>query len=108
MRGTVALGLLLLLGGMGGSGVAQPRASDGDGRDERLEPTRRATVEAAFARESYRPNSVARLTTWSSGARVSLRLFRAGTELENVAAQDVMLGTAVTPARRVGNVAGGR
>ncbi len=45
---------------------------------------------------------------WTRGADVSLQLFHAGTETENVRAQDVMLGTPVTEVRRIGAVARGR
>jgi hypothetical protein len=79
-----------------------------DGRDERLQPTNRPTVEAAFPRESYAPGQLARLLIWSSGANVSLQILRAGTETANVRARDLMLGTAVTPSRHVGAVARGR
>jgi hypothetical protein len=99
----IGLGCVLALG-------AGPRVSGEslDGRAERLLPTNRPTVEAAFPRESYAPGTAARLVIWTSGAGVSLQVFRAGTEDGNVRAQDVMLGTAVTSIRRIGNVAPGR
>src|SRR6266511_969652 len=68
-----------------------PGAQGGlDGREERLRPTNRPTVEAAFPRESYAPGTVARLVIWTRGTRVSLQIFRAGTEVGNVRARDVM------------------
>ena len=79
-----------------------------DGRADRLRPTNRPTVEAAFPRESYAPGDVARLVFWTRGTDVSLQIFRAGTEDAPVRQQDTMLGTAVTPARRIGAVALGR
>jgi hypothetical protein len=79
-----------------------------DGRAERLLPTNRPTVEAAFPRESYAPGAVARLVIWTRGSAVSLQIFRAGTEDSKLRPQDAMLGTAVTPARYVGAVAPGR
>jgi len=79
-----------------------------DGRAERLRPTNRPTVEAAFPRESYAPGNVARLVFWTSGTEVSLQVFRAGTEDAPVRQQDAMLGTEVTPTRRIGAVAPGR
>jgi hypothetical protein len=82
--------------------------SDADGRDERLPPTNRPTVEAAFPHESYAPGDRARLVIWTRGADVSLQVFRAGTETENVKARDGMLGTAVTPPRHIGTVSRGR
>ena len=88
-----------------------PRAAKGEepeGRAERLLPTNRPTVEAAFPRESYSPGNLARLVFWTAGSQVSLRIFRAGTEDSPVRAQDVMLGTAVTATRRLGAVGPGR
>jgi hypothetical protein len=78
-----------------------------DGRDERLPPTNRPTVEAAFPRESYAPGDVARLVIWTRGSGVALEVLRAGTETEDLRAQDVMLGTAVSTPRRIGAVARG-
>ncbi|MDQ2967491.1 MAG: hypothetical protein M3R37_04130, partial [Actinomycetota bacterium] len=86
----------------------RPGRAELDGRAERLQPTNRPTVEAAFPRESYAPGDVARLVIWTRGSRVSLQVFRAGTENTNVRQQDVMLGTPVTPVRFVGAVAPGR
>ena len=100
--------LLVLAAGCGGAaGTGQLGAGD-EGRDERLVPTNRPTIEAAFPHESYAPGDVARLVIWTSGSSVSLQVFRAGTETENVRARDVMLGTPVSPARPVGTVARGR
>jgi hypothetical protein len=79
-----------------------------DGRAERLRPTNRPTVEAAFPRESYAPGDVARLVFWTRGTEVSLQVFRAGTEDAPVRQQDAMLGTEVTPTRRIEAVAPGR
>jgi hypothetical protein len=79
-----------------------------DGRDERLKPTNRPTVEAAFPRESYTPGETARLVIWTPGSGTSLQVFRAGTEQANIRAQDVMLGSPVTPIRYLGRVARGR
>ena len=46
-------------------------SDDLDGRDTRLPPTNRPTVQAAFARESYAPGQTARLVIWTSGRHVS-------------------------------------
>jgi hypothetical protein len=75
-----------------------------DGRDERQAPSNRPTIEAAFPEERYTPGSVARLVIWTRGRHVSVQIFRAGTEHTGLKARDVMLGSAVTPARYVGNV----
>jgi hypothetical protein len=88
-----------------------PRAVKGEepeGRAERLLPTNRPTVEAAFPRESYSPGNLARLVIWTGGSQVSLTIFRAGTEDSPVRAQDVMLGTAVTSPRWIGAAEPGR
>lgn len=101
MRTTTAA-LLVALGCVGGSGPEQGRSDIAAARDERLAPTNRPTIEAAFTRESYAAGDVARLVIWTRGARVTLQLFRAGTETTRVKARDVMLGTAVTPLRQIG------
>ena len=100
------LGLIYVL--VSGSSPRVTRAEEQDGRAERLLPTNRPTVEAAFPRESYSPGNLARLVFWTKGSQVSLQVFRAGTEDGPVRAQDVMLGTAVTATRRVGAVGPGR
>ena len=82
-------------------------AGDIDGRDTRVPPSRRPTVEAAFGRESYASGEIAKLEIWTRGSRTSLQLFRAGTERVSLAARDVMLGSAVSAVRRVGDVAHG-
>jgi hypothetical protein len=101
-RRTTTIALLVALGCVGGSSAEQARSDGADGRDVRLRPTNRPTIEAAFTRESYAAGDVARLVTWTRGARVTLQLFRAGTETTSVKARDVMLGTAVTPPQRIG------
>jgi hypothetical protein len=105
---TAALALVVALGCVGASGVTRTQPADTDGRDQRLQPTNRPTLEAAFPRESYAPGQLARLVIWTGGADASVQLFRAGTETHNVRAQDVMLGTPVTAASQVGNVKAGR
>jgi hypothetical protein len=106
------LGLISLAGAGPSSSVGRGSAPSErdqlDGRDERLKPTNRPTVEAAFPRESYAPGQTARLVIWTTGSRTSLQVFRAGTEQANVRAQDVMLGSPVTPVRYLGKVSQGR
>ena len=103
--GPVRTLLLLIAAGCGGATAQLPH--DEEGRDQRLPPTNRPTIEAAFPRESYAPGDIARLVIWTSGSSVSLQVFRAGTETANVRARDVMLGTAVSPLRPVGTVSRG-
>src|SRR6267142_2657785 len=83
------LGLVYVF--VSGGSPRAARVEEPEGRAERLLPTNRPTVEAAFPRESYSPGSLARLVFWTQGARVSLQVFRAGTETTPVRAQDVML-----------------
>jgi hypothetical protein len=102
--------LVLLLAFSCGCSAEAEHGRDGhvEGRDERLAPTNRPTIEAAFPKESYAPGALARLVIWTQGSHVSLQLFRAGTEAGSVRARDVMLGTAVTPAQPIGSVERGR
>jgi hypothetical protein len=100
------LGLVYLL--VAGSSPQADKGEEPDGRAERLLPTNRPTVEAAFPRESYSPGNLARLVFWTSGSQVALQVFRAGTEDVPVRPQDAMLGTAVTATRRLGAVGPGR
>jgi hypothetical protein len=105
------LGLISLAGTGLSSSVGRVSAAsehdEPDGRDERLQPTHRPTVEAAFPRESYAPGQTARLVIWSKGSTTTLQVFRAGTEQTNIRAQDVMLGSPVTEIRPLGNVSRG-
>ena len=93
---------------VGLSATGANESTDLDGRDERVPPTNRPTVEAAFPEESYAPGQIAQLVIWTSGHNVSLQLFHAGTEDIGLRARDVMLGSAVTPARQVGDLHAGR
>jgi hypothetical protein len=78
-----------------------------DGRDVRVQPSRRPTVEAAFARESYAAGDVAKLVLWTGARRVVVQIFRAGTEAGGIKARDVMLGSPVSRAIGVGDVVRG-
>jgi hypothetical protein len=76
-----------------------------EGADERLPPSKKPSLEAAFPRESYRPGDVARLVIFSNRARnVTVRLFHAGTENREMKPRDEMYGTAVTEVRQLGTV----
>jgi N,N-dimethylformamidase beta subunit-like, C-terminal len=108
VAGTATLALLAVLGCVGATGITRSGPAGVDGRDQRLRPTNRPTIEAAFLEESYAPGETARLVIWTSGSRVSLQVFRAGTESGMVRAQDVMLGSAVTPVRLLGSLEHGR
>jgi hypothetical protein len=105
---TATLALLAVLGCVGTFGITRAGPVEVDGRDQRLQPTNRPTIEAAFLEESYAPGETARLVIWTSGSRVSLQVFRAGTEPGRIRAQDVMLGSAVTPVRLLASLEHGR
>jgi N,N-dimethylformamidase beta subunit-like protein len=80
---------------------------DEEGRDVRLQPTHRPTVEAAFAHESYARGELARLVIWTRGDRTVLDVFRAGTENVSINPRDLMLGSPVVTGRRIGTVRNG-
>jgi hypothetical protein len=110
--GIAAVAALILVAPMKREQPARRTAATGaqvdlDGRDTRVPPSRRPTVEAAFARESYAEGDVAKLVIWTSGRSVSLQVFRAGTEAGAIRPRDIMLGSAVSPAVTVGNLARG-
>jgi hypothetical protein len=80
-----------------------------EGTDVSYRPSTRPTIEAAFAKESYRPGAPARLVIFSKRARrASLQIFRAGTETGRIRARDIMRGSAVTPPRQLGTLRRGR
>ena len=64
-------------------------------------------LEAAFASESYRPGSTARLTVFTASRDVEIQVFRSGTEREVTHAEDVMRGTPLGPSRRLGALRAG-
>jgi N,N-dimethylformamidase beta subunit-like protein len=82
--------------------------------EEELEgraPTReelRPSVEAAFARESYRPGSVAALRAFNSAGGVKLQVFRIGAERAPTRGSSEMQGVPVTRPRAVGSTRPGR
>jgi hypothetical protein len=83
------------------------KADEVDGRDQRSQPTRRPTVEAAFARESYATGDLARLVVWTRGRRAAVQVFRAGTESVSIIPRDLMLGSPVSDLRDVGDIRNG-
>ena len=84
------------------------RLYETSGTVARVRPTQRPTVEAAFPRESYRPGQVARLVLFSPARRVTMQIFRAGTEPGKIAPRDEMRGTAVSRVRKLGSTRAGR
>jgi N,N-dimethylformamidase beta subunit-like, C-terminal len=62
-------------------------------------PSRRK-LEAAFARESYRPGDTAPLTLWGADRGVSVQLFRSGPERIRTRGNDRMEGVPVTQLTR--------
>ena len=76
-----------------------------DGADAGLKPSKKPVIEAAFPRESYRPGAVARLVIFSRKARnVSVQIFHAGTEQQDMKPRDEMYGTAVTDLMHLGTL----
>jgi hypothetical protein len=76
-----------------------------EGADEKYTPSTKPRIEAAFHRESYRSGSVGKLVIFSKRAsRVSVQLFRAGTEHVRISARDEMDGAPVSAVRRLGIV----
>ena len=76
-----------------------------EGADESYEPSTKPRIEAAFRRESYRSGSVGKLVIFSKRVRrVSVQLFRAGTEDDRISSRDEMHGTPVSAPRQLGIV----
>jgi hypothetical protein len=63
---------------------------------------------AYFEHESYRAGDLARLVVTDVARRLTVRIYRAGTEAEPTLPSDVMLGTPVSPAVALGGVEGRR
>jgi hypothetical protein len=63
----------------------------------------RPSVEAAFARESYRPGRVASLRIFNRATGVTVQIFRVGTDRPATRGSSEMQGTRVTDARRIGS-----
>jgi hypothetical protein len=68
----------------------------------------RPSVEAAFARESYRPGSVASLRIFNRATGIELQLFRIGSEAPPTIGRSEMQGVPVTDAASVGSSRGHR
>jgi hypothetical protein len=81
-----------------------------EGRDTvgRVVTNDERTIEAAFALESYRPGSVARLRLFSSGRALSVRVFRAGPEGIRTKANNIMFGVEVARVRRLASFRAGQ
>ena len=76
-----------------------------EGADESQEPSTKPRIEAAFRRESYRSGSIGKLVIFSKRVRrVSVQLFRAGTEDKRISPRDEMYGTPVSALRQLGIV----
>ena len=81
----------------------------GDGEEvegfaERGPVSHRPTVEAAFASESYRADTTARLVVFDTAPRARLRLYRVVDARGLLREHDVMRGTPVGPERRLGRL----
>jgi len=95
-----------MLQGSSAAAVGATRAVD---RLADREPvTHRPTVEAAFASESYRPGTTARLVLFDTASSVTLRLYRVGDAVGTLHERDVMRGKQVGATRRLARVVRGR
>jgi hypothetical protein len=81
---------------------------DLDGYAGRIPDSKKPKLTASFSRESYSRGATAQLVITDTADDVSLQFFRAGGEDETTLPWDVMLGTPVAPAVRVGAVHGRR
>jgi hypothetical protein len=70
--------------------------------------SKKPKLTASFPRESYAPGTTAQLVIADKAENVSVQIFRAGGESERTLPNDVMLGTPVAPAVRIGAVKGRR
>ena len=108
MRSPARCGLVVAAAAL--AAVTTSCSSGGDlaGRDVRVRPSHRPAIEAAFAAESYRAGAVAELRIWSRGDDVTLQVFRAATEADEIVQRDVLEGTAMSEEWWIGNVRRGR
>jgi hypothetical protein len=106
LRRTLQIALLaIVLPLTGASAIDTMAAFSTDGDDAALPPSKRPVIEAAFPRESYPAGAIAHLVIFSKRARnVSVQIFRAGTESQQIEPRDDMYGTAVTDIMRLGTV----
>ena len=99
-------GVAVMLQGSSSAAVGATRA--GDRLAEREPVTHRPTVEAAFASESYRRGTTARLVLFDTASNVILRLYRVGDAAGTLYERDVMRGKQVGATRRLARVARGQ
>jgi hypothetical protein len=88
-----------------GASTMRPPAGEQDEIEGRA-PTHeelRSSVEAAFARESYRPGHVASLRIFNRASSVTMQLFRVGSETVPTHGSSEMQGVPVTDAREIGS-----
>jgi hypothetical protein len=100
--------VLVAPGAAAPSAHTRPPSGALEGRDEAVPDSHRPTVVAAFTKESYRPEHVARLVINGYASAVTLQIYRAGTDPTWVRASDVMTGTAVTEPAELGRLDGRR
>jgi hypothetical protein len=115
-RATLVAGCVVLVALAGVLSVQAPGRSSSpprvveetEGLDEREPVSRKPTVEAAFAAESYRAGATAELIYFDSARRVTLRLFRVGDEVGMLRERDVMRGAQVGATHRLASVSRGQ
>jgi hypothetical protein len=108
-----ALFVLLLIGLLSAfSGASTPLSPAGEQDEiEGRAPTPeelRPSVEAAFARESYRPGNVASLRIFNRASSIRMQLFRVGSSAEPTRGRSEMQGVPVTDGASVGSSREGR
>src|SRR5438552_6826745 len=79
-----------------------------DGRDTAAQSSDKPTVEAAFPRESYAPNSTAHLVITDKASTVSVQVRHVGPETGPILGNDTMTGVPMTSKRAIGRVSGRR
>src|SRR5207302_10155544 len=79
-----------------------------DGRDTAAQSSDKPTVEAAFPRESYAPNSTAHLVITDKASTVSIQIRHVGPETGPIMGNDTMTGVPMTAKHTIGRVSGRR
>src|ERR671927_228272 len=106
-RRRALLALLLVASLPAFTGAATPPSPAGEQDEiEGRAPTPeelRPSVEAAFARESYRPGSVASLRIFNRAAGIRMQLFRISADAPPTIGRSEMQGVPVTEPREIGS-----
>jgi hypothetical protein len=110
VQATTRFGLALLIALATAASPPSARApflpSENDGDAGSVADGGRPTIAAAFSRESYRPGEIARLVVTDRARGVVVQVFHVDESSLSVTARDVMTGSAVGDAVRVGELDG--